>query len=182
MLAAAAADDQHLHDRFRRRRSGDRRLPGTANARLLLRRRHRGPLRKRGRTGPHRSRCTPRSRSSRSPGPVATARPQHQLAHRDADQPAEDQREEQPDALQQHDSEAHGEPAGERRHDRPRGAVRAQADDRRARLPGALGALDADRRVDHAVGADRPSAVGARNRRLPARVPVADSPRGRLLR
>ena len=42
----------------------------------------------------------------------------------DADQPAEDQGEEQPDALQHHDPDAHREPADEGRRDRaaPRGS------------------------------------------------------------
>ena len=113
------------------------------------------------------------------PAPPAPAGPLHQLAHRDADQPAQDQGEEQPQALEHQDPEAHHEPAGERRADRARRSVRAQPDDRGARLPRALGALDADRRVDHAVGADRPLAVRAGHGRLAPGMAVADGLRGR---
>ena len=49
------------------------------------------------------------------------------------------------------------------------------------RLTRALGAFDPDGRVHHAVGADRPTAVGAADGRLPPRMPVA-RPRLRLLR
>src|SRR5439155_20631580 len=46
------------------------------------------------------------------------------------------------------------------------GAIRLEADDRRARQPRAVGALDPDRRVDHAVRADRAFAVDRKSTRL----------------